>query len=101
MEMPSVTILAVGAMVVSIAAAMLWFVSRRALRVSSTSQELLEMFESDATAPRRTALRLGSEALAPSPGARFHLSRAPMQISRTAPVQPLRHRWAQAPAPTQ
>lgn len=99
MEMPSVTILAVGAMVVSIAAFMLWFVSRQALRVSSTSQELLEMFESDATAPRRTAVRLGSEALASS--ARFHLARAPMQVSRTAPVQPLRHRWAQAPAPTQ
>jgi hypothetical protein len=97
MDMPSVAILAIGMAVVAIAAAVLWFVSGQALKLASTSQELLELFEDAAL-----QLRIKPTPAAPgaakqstsSTGGRFHNQRVPWQMSERDSAPQARNRWA-------
>ncbi len=96
MDLPSITILALGVGAVAIASAVLWFVSGQALKLASTSQELLDLFED---AMPRQGIERGdtvSRLSTPSSGRRLHRQHVPLPPSQPDSAQQARYRWAQA-----
>lgn len=99
MDMPSIMILAIGTGVVMIAAALLWLVSGQAVRLASTSQELLDLFEEGV--PRQSKASAPAMFRPSTPSAfrgtgRSQRQRVTLQASRPGPMQQARYRWAQA-----
>ncbi len=61
MNMPSISVLGILALVTGIFAALLWYLSGRSSRIASTSQELLDLFEDNANeAPKRRNIDLAA-----------------------------------------
>jgi hypothetical protein len=94
MNAPSIAILAIGMDVAAIAEVALWLVSGWTLRVANTSQELLELFEDEAT------LRRGGPTLsafdAAHHGAGIYSHHASTAAGRTVAAARVRRRWADA-----